>query len=307
MPEPVHPGDLPPDVSPEYAEAYRRAYERALADGDPEDAEHTQRLEGLDGLLSEPPRRERSHDSGPSHRDDDHQRGRPGWLVPALLAGMVVLLLAAAYGVGAFFSSSVDSGTSTEEPAGVVLGDGESGSAQSDDAAPSASPEQDSATKYDGRTEAATITGAEASCEAPASHDAAGNPVRYEPANAFDGDLTTAWRCTGDGEGETLTLFLGDSVEIGELGIVPGYAKTDPRNGVDRYAENNRITEVRWTFSDGSSVVQELDGSATNRDLQTTAIPLTEADQVTLEVLASTPGPRNTIAVSEVRIGAAAQ
>ena len=36
------------------------------------------------------------------------------------------------------------------------------------------------------------------------------------------------------------------------------------------------------------------------------AIPLVEANTVTLEVLSSTRGKRNTIAVSEVRIGAAA-
>ena len=87
---------------------------------------------------------------------------------------------------------------------------------------------------------------------------------------------------------------------------MPGYAKTDPRSGADRYAENNRITRVRWTFSDGTSVVQRLDGSATNRELQTVRIPLTEANQVVVEVLASERGSRNTIAVSEVRLGAAA-
>jgi hypothetical protein len=54
-------------------------------------------------------------------------------------------------------------------------------------------------------------------------------------------------------------------------------------------------------------VVQELDGSPDNRSMQTMAIPLVETNTVTLEVLDSTRGSRNTIAVSEVRIGAAAE
>jgi hypothetical protein len=40
--------------------------------------------------------------------------------------------------------------------------------------------------------------------------------------------------------------------------------------------------------------------------MQTIAVPLVETNTVTLEVLDSAGGRRNTIAVSEVRIGAAA-
>ncbi|QNN54025.1 hypothetical protein H9L09_06505 [Nocardioides mesophilus] len=74
---------------------------------------------------------------------------------------------------------------------------------------------------------------------------------------------------------------------------------------MDRYAENNRITRVRWRFDDGSSVEQRLDGTAANRSLQTLRIPVTTSGSVVLEVLDSTPGSRDTMAVSEVRIGTA--
>lgn len=302
MPDPNPPGDLPPDLPPEYADAYRRAYERALTGGEESQAEETQRLEGYERLFApDPPRR--SYD-GPTHRDDiGHRRDRPAWLVPALFGGLVVLLILGAYGLGLLFSSSVeDADVSTEEPDGVVLGEGGS-SAPSRPESPGGDPQRG---RYDGRTEATTVGGATASCESAPSVDAAGNQVRYAPANSYDGDLTTAWRCDGDGVGQTLTLSLTENVEVGEVGLVPGYAKTDPRSGADRYAENNRITRVRWTFSDGSSIVQRLDGSATNRELQTVRIPLTDANQVEIEVLASTQGSRNTIAVSEIRIGAAA-
>ena len=222
-----------------------------------------------------------------------------------LLAGLVVLLIAAPTASACCSPARSTTPTcATEEPDGVVLSEDGSEHAQ-----PSSKPDDGGNPKedrYDGRTDAAAIGGATASCEAPPSVDAAGNRIRYAPANTYDGDLSTAWRCDGDGVGQTLTLSLPERVRIGEVGLVPGYAKTDPRSGADRYAENNRITRVRWTFSDGTSIVQRLDGSATNRELQSVRIPLTEADQVVIEVLASTRGSRNTIAVSEVRIGAAA-
>jgi hypothetical protein len=341
--EPRLPGDLPPDVSPEYAEAYRRAYLRALSQapsGDPEDAEATQRMGALDSLLTAGPDTGEVQEpyDAPTHRapelfhdepgyvgaghdeprydeprydaaayDDPGPRERPAWLVPALLAGMVVLLLAAAYGAGTLFSSSVDDNAAQDEPNGVVMGEGGSTAASPEgDGTPQAT-KSPQGKPYRGATDAASIGSADASCQAPSSVDAAGNPTRYPASNAFDKDLTTAWRCTGDGVGERLQLNLSDTVRVGELGIVPGYAKTDPRNGIDRYAENNRLTKVRWTFADGTSVVQELDGSPDNRSMQTMAIPLVETNTVTLEVLDSTRGSRNTIAVSEVRIGAAAE
>ncbi len=223
---------------------------------------------------------------------------------PAILVGLIALLLGAAYGMGLLLSSSVDDGDLAEpEPDGVVMSEGDE-PPEDESPAPEASPTPSRADRYDGRTEPATIGGATGSCQSPASVDAAGNRVAYPAGNAYDGDLTTAWRCDGDGVGQALTLSLPQSAEIGEVGLVPGYAKTDPRDGTDRYAENNRITRVRWTFSDGTTVVQRLDGSATNRELQTVRIPPTAADKVVLEVLASTRGARNTIAVSEVLVAA---
>jgi hypothetical protein len=310
--------ELPPDLPPEYADAYRRGFERAYraGHGDPvaaaeleerakaeaeAEVERTQRIEGFDLLLSEAPRREYD---GPSHRGPEPAE-RPRWLVPAVLAGLLVLLLAGAYGAGLLFSSSVeDTDLETEEPDGVVMSeDGETTPPQTQQGEPTdeGTPK---AKRYRGRTDSVPVSGSTASCESAPSVDSAGNQVGYAPPNAYDGDLTTAWRCDGDGVGETLTLTFGE-VPVGELGLVPGYAKTDPRSGADRYAENNRLTRVRWTFPDGSSFVQRLDGSPDNRDLQTFRIPLTTAGEVTLEVLGSTPGRRNTIAVSELLIGSA--
>jgi hypothetical protein len=320
MSQPPYP-DLPPDLPPEYAEAYRRGFERAYREalGEPlpaddleglahaeaeAEVERTQRLESLDQLLQP-----EAEYAAPAARDAEKAK-RPAWLVPALMAGAVVLLLLMAYFAGLIFSSSVDSTDlqTEEEPTGIVMSEEGETSPPAEETKPSKKPrpsKKPDGETYQGRTEVVPVSGSSASCTAPPSVDSAGNQVSYEPPLAYDGDLTTAWRCNGDGVGQTLTLNLPEEVRIGELGLVPGYAKTDPRSGADRYAENNRLTRVRWTFPDGTSFEQGLDGSPTNRDMQTFRIPLTAASEVTLEVLASAPGQRNTIAVSEIRIGSA--
>ncbi|NUR09743.1 MAG: hypothetical protein HOQ45_22375, partial [Nocardioidaceae bacterium] len=229
-------------------------------------------------------------------------RERPPWLVPAVLAGLVLVLLLSAYGIGRLFSDSVSDATpGTGQPSSLVLGgdagdggDGGNGSGQGK--APKGK-------KYTGPTDQAAIGGASATCESAPGVDSAGNKVGYQPGNVYDGDLSTAWRCDGDGAGQKLTIELADPTKIGEVGLVPGYAKTDPRSGVDRYRENNRITKVRWSFSNGTAVEQTFDPSPKQRSMQTLRIPVVQADRVVMEILSSAPGPRHTIAVSEVRVG----
>jgi hypothetical protein len=95
-------------------------------------------------------------------------------------------------------------------------------------------------------------------------------------------------------------------VDVAEVGLVPGYAKTDPASGVDRYAENNRITRVRWTLSDGVSIVQRLDPDPTSRAVQLLRVPPTQTDTITLEILGVRRGPRNTTAISQIVVRSAA-
>jgi len=288
MPGPDQPGDTPPDLPQEYAEAYRRGYKRAYEQGaDEAEAEQTIRIAPGD-LHARPAHRQ------PDEEDDVRRK----LLAPAVLVGLTLLLLLSAYGLGRVFSSGVsDSDVAGSEP--DVLASSDDGTRdESETNAPNGQK------RYDGRVDPAAIGGASASCQSPSSVDAAGNAVTYESANIYDGDTSTAWRCDGNGVGERITIALPEETAIGEVGLVPGYAKTDARSGVDRYAENNRITRVRWLFSDGSSVTQRLDGSADMRDLQTIRIPKAITGQVVIEILSSTPGPRNTVAISDVRIGA---
>lgn len=155
---------------------------------------------------------------------------------------------------------------------------------------------------WDGEVAPVPATVVESSCESEPSRDATGARVRYEPALAVDDDPESAWRCPGDGVNESLVLDLGGSVRVAEVGLVPGYAKTDPADGTDRYAENRRLTMVHWRFDDGTTVEQELDPDPANRDLQTTRVPPTPTSRLVMEIVASSDGSRDTVAVSDLRI-----
>ena len=332
MSDPNRPGDVPPDLPPEYAEAYRRGYERALSrsgDDEPEAPEpaSTQATSEFQPLFAdelelapnpepEPVPTRGSHRADPDPEPvplpleeqladpatDDQPRDRPAWLVPALLAGAVVVLLLAAYGVGRVVAGSLSGNPAAQQSPDSVVIPGSGSTGDSSSPKPNKSP---TGKKYTGPTSTAAIGGASATCESAPGVDSAGHPVRYKPSNVFDEDMTTAWRCDGDGSGQKLTVNLAETTKIGQLGLIPGYAKTDPRSGVDRYAENNRITKVRWEFDDGTSIEQTFDPSAKNRSMQSMRIPVVKTSQVIVEILDSKRGPRNTVAVSELRLGAA--
>jgi hypothetical protein len=328
------PDALPDGLPAEYAEAYRSGYARARSGAEPAlpdarrplvDPESThpmprQALADPESTLAMPRQAladpESTHpmprvtpevdqrQSAPSapRGESGPRRGRHASLLGSLgltgLKPLWVLLLALVLVAGAFVAGRALSedglfGARAAEPGAAV---GATAGGESVESAPAA---------YDGPVGTVPITGVESTCRSKDSVDAAGNPVSYAPAYAFDADLTTAWRCDGPASGQRLSFDVPEGTRVAELGLVPGYAKTDPANGVDRYAENNRITRVRWILGGGRSHVQELTGDPDDRSLRTLRIPATATTSVTLEVLASEPGPRNTIAVSEIRLGAA--
>ena len=206
-------------------------------------------------------------------------------LLALAAVGVAAALVAGAYGAGRLMADGT--GGRDTDAAQQTAGGGES-------------PQE----RYDGPLDVVRITDATASCQSDSSQDAAGNATSYEPANAYDQDLSTAWRCDGSGAGQRFTVEVPEGTVVGEVGLVPGYAKTDPATGVDRYAENNRITRVRWLFDDGSSVVQTMSGDPDDRSMRTRRVPATETGRVVVEILASQPGPRDTVAISEIRVAA---
>ena len=312
------PGSPPPELPEEYRDAYNEAYRRALeADEVVRSAPEAGADAGLGMHAGPAPRHQAdaaeligevapqevvavgAHRPGPVVEVDEP--ARPGWLVPALLGLVALLLVLAAYAVGKALSG--DDASPSESSAHTQPTRSESPTRKPSHK-PSRTPSEDPAA-WKGDVSPVAAKTAQATCHAPASVDSAGTKVTYFAPNTLDDDPATAWRCDGSAVGQKIRFTLPSGTEVAEVGMIPGYAKTDPASGTDRYAENNRITRVRWTFPDGSTVVQRLDPDPKKRDLQTVRVPATKAGTVTMEILAVARGPRNTTAISEVSFGAA--
>jgi len=269
----------PPEVPEEYAAVYRDAYERALNDGGLADELLTTSV-----VQAEPTE-------------------RPAWLVPAAIGGALVLVLCA-FVLGKMLSSG-DSTDTVGEPAPTSQAPSTAATKPTGKPTPTtkATPTKKPGSKvWAGAVSPVAINAVTATCTSAPGVDSAGKTVDYEAGNTADGDPSTAWRCDGEGLGTLLTLTLPADTEVGEVGLIPGYAKTDPKSGADRYAENNRITKVRWTLADGSFVVQKLDPNPDSRKVQLIRVPKTATGTVTLEILAVDRGTRNTTAISELAV-----
>lgn len=121
------------------------------------------------------------------------------------------------------------------------------------------------------------------------SRDSCGAPTSYQPSNAVDSVRETAWMAPGDGVGAVLTIELAEPSVVSEVGLVPGYDKSDPCTGTDRFNELRRVTAVRWTFDDSTSIDQELSPTP---DLQTISLELpVVTSRVSMTILGTTePG-----------------
>jgi hypothetical protein len=296
MSGPDSPDAPPPEVPEEFAAAYSEAYRRALESGEYGE-------EAVDEVEPQEVVAVGSHSPEGTHPADRLRAQR--WFLPAALTGVAVLLVLGAYGIGKLASN--DDGAPGASSARTASA-GPASPSRSASRGPSASPTEQStipADAWDGPVNAVTATAPTATCTARPSVDSSGKQVRYTALNALDGDPSTAWRCDGSAEGEKLTFTLPAGTELAEVGLIPGYAKTDPKSGADRYVENNRITRVRWTLADGVTVIQNFDPDPHNRAVQTLRVPKTATDRVSLEILGIRRGPRNTTAISEVAFAAA--
>ncbi|WP_078293037.1 discoidin domain-containing protein [Mycobacterium sp. D16R24] len=116
--------------------------------------------------------------------------------------------------------------------------------------------------------------------------DSNGVKYVYDPAKAFDNDPLTAWRCQWkEQDGQSITAKFDHPTLVTSVGLVPGYAKTDI-DGSDRFAQNRKITRVRWEFSDGSSVKQQVPVSRALASVKVNVV----TDSVTMVIEATEPG-----------------
>jgi hypothetical protein len=144
------------------------------------------------------------------------------------------------------------------------------------------------------------VTSVEVPATAPRSTDGCGQDVAFDAARIADDQTDTAWRMEGDGTGQTITLSLGGAHRIVSVGLIPGYARTDPCDGTNRFAQNRRITRVSWQFDDGSApVVQELRDAAEMQRVPVSA----QATTVTVRIEGVTAEPeRDFTAISEIDV-----
>ena len=124
----------------------------------------------------------------------------------------------------------------------------------------------------------------------------------FSPSNVLDHNPASAWRCAAPATGETLTGTLSGETHLTSVGMIGGYDKTDPLTGIDRWPQNHRVRRVRWTFSDGTTVEQDL---ADSREMQSIAVDVTTSS-VTIEILStyppSGPDPKQMVVVAEVQL-----
>jgi hypothetical protein len=305
MAAPEIPDAPPPEVPEEFADAYREAYRRALESGDGFDEQL--QPDPHSGFPEVPPHevvrvgthRSEAAASAPALADWRSSR----WFLPAVIGASGLVLVLAAYAVGKVVSNGDDEPAAAQQTTGSTTMPHTSPSTHTkppSTAAPSTAPGG-----WEGAVSAVPVNAISADCTSPPGRDSAGRKVTYVPGKAIDDKADTAWRCNGTAVGQKLTLRMGTDVDVAEVGLVPGYAKTDPESGVDRYAENNRISRVRWTLGDGESIVQRLDTDRSSRAVQLLRVPRTTTDTITLEILAVTRGPRNTTAISDIQVLAA--
>lgn len=119
-----------------------------------------------------------------------------------------------------------------------------------------------------------------------------GDFFTYSASNAIDGDEQTGWgTAPDDGTGERLSIDFGHTVHLTAVGATPGYTKIGPNPDIDcgvetRFFDNRVVTSARWTFDDGTSVVQ---GFSFTPSIQSMSVDV-DTQRVTFEILGTELG-----------------
>lgn len=163
---------------------------------------------------------------------------------------------------------------------------------------------------YSGKTRQVVPTQVAASCTAKPATDSLGQPVTYEPEQAVDGKLDTAWRCDGAAAGQSLTFTLPAGTELVRVAVYNGYGKTDPKSGESMYGQYRRVTSATWQLPDGSWFTQKFADNGAG--LQQVEMPKTAIKgDITFTIVSTTPPgwanvpTRDAVLISEVQFFAA--
>lgn len=213
----------------------------------PDDGPQTEILDSRTALTLETPRP--ASQTTPQLRSTtrDAQRVAPPTASPnrALTAGVIVIavLLLALVGIGA--ALLLRSGSS-EGNRNTKAADADGGSRNSDSngntgGAPSPAP---SANNAGSQPAPLKVVATASSTRSPY------RGIGYEPANAVDASLATAWAegASGPGINEWIRCDFDREVTLRRILIAPGYFKSP-----QVWARNNRVAAATLYFSDGSS------------------------------------------------------
>lgn len=102
------------------------------------------------------------------------------------------------------------------------------------------------------------------------------------PQGLIDTADDSIWRCGGDGAGVMARFSFDSGATLAGFRLVNGNTVWP-----DRYSVERRITAVRWTFDDGSFLVQGL--APNNSKAQEVRFPPTATGSVRMEIISATP------------------
>jgi hypothetical protein len=98
----------------------------------------------------------------------------------------------------------------------------------------------------------------------------------------------------------TLTIDLRATSRIVAVGLLPGFAKVDPCDGVDRWPQNRRPVTVEWAFDGGARVTQNLRDVAEMQELSVKR--RARSVQLTIKAVTAPYLDRDFTAISEIRV-----
>jgi CHAT domain-containing protein len=110
--------------------------------------------------------------------------------------------------------------------------------------------------------------------------------VEYKLANLVDGRGDTTWQVAGTGVGEWIELKYDEPIKVGRVGIIPGYDKTDPCDGTDRFYQMYVVRKARFQFSDGSRIEEDFERKP---KMQFVNVPDTETISIRITILDTYP------------------
>lgn len=130
-----------------------------------------------------------------------------------------------------------------------------------------------------------------------------GERVSYDAIQLIDGDMNTGWGAGEiNGTRQSVTVRFAERVRLSRVGLTPGFAKFGPRQdrgcaSVEAFPLNRWVTSVRYTFDDGTSVLQDFQR---RKDLQYVQVDVvTQSVEITILSTDRPPGADDDTVLSE--------